>query len=120
MISDILSRSWGKVLDVFVDTVVVHVVGSGLGSQKPIIANVLLGEAVPVMAADHRIRQVEIFDHRLRLALVFFGHLTPEDHGDPPGLSDRPIQIQQSLSEFVHRGAAVKDEWPRALPTPLL
>src|SRR5438094_8322132 len=56
------------------DAVVIHVVGSWLGSQQPVVANILFGKAVSVMAADHRIGPVEIFDHRLQFALVLFGH----------------------------------------------
>ena len=110
MISDILFSELGKVLDVLVDAVVVHVIGGRLGSQYPFVANVLLGEAMPVMTADHRIGQVEIFDHRLQLALVLFGHLAAEDHGDLLGLTDGSIQVQQPFGEFIHRGAAMEDE----------
>jgi hypothetical protein len=49
-----------KVLDILVDTVVVHVIGGWLGSQDAVVANVLLGEAVSVVTADYRIGQVEM------------------------------------------------------------
>ncbi len=62
------------------------------------------------MAADHRIGQIEIFDHGLQLALVLLGHFAPEDHGDLLGLADGSVQIQQSLGEFIYRGAAMEDE----------
>jgi hypothetical protein len=55
----------GKVLDIFFHAVVVHVVGGRLRPQQSIIADILLGKAVPIVAANHRIGQVEIFDHRL-------------------------------------------------------
>ena len=100
----------GKVLDVFVDARVVHIVGGGLGSQDAVVAHILLGDAVPIMTADHRIGQVEILDHRLQLALVLFGHFAPENHGDLLGLSDGAIQVQQSLGKFIHRGPAMEDE----------
>ena len=97
-------------LDVFVHAVVVYVVRSRLGPQQPIVAHVLPSKTMPVMAADHGIGQVEIFDHGLQFALVLFSHLASEDHGDLLGLSDRPVQVQQSLGEFVHRCPAMADE----------
>jgi len=100
----------GKVRDVFVDAVVVYAVARRLGPQEPIVAHVLFGKAVPVMAADHRVGQVEIFDHRLQLALVLFGHFAAEDGGDLLGLPDVPIQVQQSLGEFLHGGATMEDQ----------
>ena len=99
-----------KVLDIFVDAVIIHVVGGRLGSHQPIIANVLLGKAVPVMTPDHRVGQIEIFDHGLQFTLVFFGHFTSEDRGDPFGLTDIPIQVQQALDEFIHRCPTTEDE----------
>jgi hypothetical protein len=50
------------------------------------------------------------FDHRLQLAFVLFGHFAAEDHGDLFGLPDVPIQVQQPLGEFIHGGAAMKDQ----------
>jgi hypothetical protein len=44
----------GKVLNVFVDAIVVHVIGSRFGSQYPVVTNVLFGKAVPIMTADPR------------------------------------------------------------------
>src|SRR5437773_12042710 len=66
------------------------------------------------MTADHRIGQVEIFDHGLQFTLVLLGHFAPEDHGDLLGLPGPrgypPIHVQEALSELVHRGAAMEDE----------
>src|SRR5205823_11536932 len=66
------------------------------------------------MTADHRIGQVEIFDHGLQFTLVLLGHFAPEDHGDLlglPGPRGYPtIHVQEALSELVHRGAAMEDE----------
>ena len=62
------------------------------------------------MAADHRIGQVEIFDHRLQFALILFGHSATEDGGDLLRLPDVAIQVQQPLGEFLHRGAAIEDQ----------
>lgn len=70
-----------KVLQVLVDAVVVYVVSGRLGSQQPIVADVLLGKSVPVVAADHGIGQVEIFDHRLQLPLVLPRHFAAENGG---------------------------------------
>ncbi len=98
------------ILDVFVNAVVAHVVGGWLGPQQAIVPNVLLGKAASVMTPDHRIGQVQIFDHGLQFALVFFGYFAAEDHGDFLGLPDGTIHIQEPLGELVHSGAAMEDE----------
>jgi hypothetical protein len=100
----------GQILYVFVDPVVIHVIGGRFGSQNAIVAHILLGKAVAVMTADHRIGQVEIFDHGWQLPFILFGHLAAEDHGDLLRLSDASIQVQQSFREFVDRSAVVEDE----------
>ena len=63
-----------------------------------------------VMTADYRIGQVEVFDHRLQLALVLLGDFAAEDQGDLLGLPQRPIQVEQALGELVDSGATRKDE----------
>ena len=62
------------------------------------------------MAADHRIGQVEIFDHGWQLALVIFGHFAAADGGDLLGLPDVPIQVQQSLGELLNGGSTMEDQ----------
>jgi len=69
---------WRQVLDVLVDSIVSDIVGSGLGSQQPVVADVLLGEAVPVVTANNRVGKIEIFDHGLQLALVLPGTFRPK------------------------------------------
>ena len=54
-----------KVHDIFVDAVVIDVIGSGFGSQQQMIANILFDEAISVMTADHRVGKMDIFDHGL-------------------------------------------------------
>jgi len=84
--------------------------GGRLGSQQPVVAHILHGESVPIVAADHRIGQVEVFDHGLQFSLVFLGHLAAEDGGDLPGLSNIPVQAQQAASDLLHSCPARKDE----------
>ena len=38
------------------------------------------------------------------------GDLAAKDHGDLLGLADRPIGIQQALSELIHGGAPEEDQ----------
>lgn len=83
-----------EVPDVLMDAVVVDVVGSRLRSQQAVVVDILLGKAVPVVAADHRVGQVEIFDHRLQFAFVLPGHFAAKDRGDLPGLPDVAVQVQ--------------------------
>ena len=74
------------------------------------VANVLLDEAVAVVAADHRIGQFHVFDLGLQLAPTMFADPTTEDHSDFVGLSDRSIGIEQSLAEVVQRCTTTEDE----------
>ena len=99
-----------QVLDVLVDAVVSDVIGSRLGSQQPAVTDVLLGETMAVMAANHRIGKIEIFDDGLQPALVLLGHLAAEDRGDLLRLADGTVHVQQALSELVHGGAPEKDQ----------
>ena len=86
------------------------VVARRLGPKDEMIANVLFDEAVAVVAADHGIGQVHVFDHSLQLASVVFADPAAEDHGDLVRLTDRSVGIEHPLSEVVERGAAMKDE----------
>jgi hypothetical protein len=51
-----------KVLDSLVHAVVGHIVAGGLGPEDHVVAHVLLDKAVAVMAADHWVGQVHVFD----------------------------------------------------------
>ena len=77
------------------------VVARSLGAKDEVIANVLLDEAVAVVAADHRIGQVHVFDLGLQLAAMMFADPATEDRADFVGLSDRSIGIEQSFAEVV-------------------
>jgi hypothetical protein len=57
----------GEMLDGFADTVVAHVVGRGLRAEQQVVADVLLDEAVAVVAADDGVRQMEVVDARCSL-----------------------------------------------------
>ena len=90
--------------------VVVDVVARGLGPKHQVIANVLLDEAVAVVAANHRIGQVHVFDLGLQLASIMLADPAAEDHGDLVGLPDCSIGIEQAFTEAVQRRAATEDE----------
>lgn len=74
------------------------------------VAHILFDEAVAVMAADHRVGQVHVFDLGLQLAAVLFGDLAAEDDGDLVRLADGPVGVEQAFAQFVERGAATKDQ----------
>ena len=97
-------------LDSLVHAVVGHVVACGLGPEDQVVAHVLLDKAVAVMAADHRVGQVHVFDLGLQLAAVLFGDLAAEDDGDLVRLADGPVGVEQTFPQFVERGAATKDQ----------
>jgi hypothetical protein len=105
-----LSRNAGRVLDSLVHPVVGDVVGGRLGAQDQVIANILLDEAVAVMAANDRVGQVHVFDLGLQLAAVLPGDLAAEDDGDLVGLADRAVGVEQPLAQLVKRGAPMKDQ----------
>ena len=62
------------------------------------------------MAANHRVRQIHIFDHSLEFPAVVLGHLATEDHGDLVRLANGSIGVQQPFSQSVQSGAAAEDQ----------
>ena len=46
------------------------------------IADILLEKALSIMATDHRVRKIKIFNDGLKLPFVVFGDLATEDYGD--------------------------------------
>ena len=99
-----------QVLYTLVDSVVSHVIGGRLGSQQPVVTDILFGKTVSIVTTNDRVGKIEVLDDGLQLALIFLRHLPAEDHGDLLRLADGPIPIQQALSEFVHSGASEKDQ----------
>ena len=97
------------------DAEVGDVVGRGLGAEPQVIPDVLFDGAVAAVAADHRIRQVEVFNQRFELAAVPFGHLAAEDGGELRGLPNRAIRIEQALAERVQGGPPIEDQVVRLL-----
>ena len=84
----------GQVLDRLLDAVIVDIIGSGFGSQQQVIAHLLFDEAVALMAADHRVGKMDIFDHGLQFAAIWPGDLSAEDDGNFVGLADGSVGIQ--------------------------
>jgi hypothetical protein len=62
------------------------------------------------MAADDRIGQIEIFDHRLEFASITLSDFATEDGRDLVRLANRAIGIQKPLSQRIQRGAPFKDQ----------
>ena len=50
-----LLPQYGKMFDGFVDGVVVDIIGGRFGTQQEVIADVLLDEAMAIVATNHRI-----------------------------------------------------------------
>jgi hypothetical protein len=86
------------------------VVGRRLGAQDQVIADVLLDEAVAVMAADDRVWQVHVFDLGLQLTAVLSGDFSTEDDGDLVRLADRAVGVEQTLAELVESSPPIKDQ----------
>jgi len=100
----------GKVFHRFVDAVIVDVVACRFCAQDEVIADILLDEAVSIMAADHGIGQVHVLDLGLQLAPIVPGDLAAEDDRDLVRLSDGSIGVKQAFAEHVECCTATKDE----------
>ena len=85
-------------VDGFRDPEVGDIIGRRFRAQESMVAHVLLERAVAVVAPDHRIGQVEIFDARFELAAVPPGDLAAEDGGEFRGLPDGPVRIEEALA----------------------
>ena len=104
-----ITESW-EIFHRFAHAVIADIVASRLGAQHEVIGNVLLDEAVAVMAVNHRIGQVHVCDLGLQLAAVILADPAPEDHTDLAGLTDCAIGIEQTLAECVEGRATAEDE----------
>jgi hypothetical protein len=75
-----------------------------------VISHVLLDEAVAIMAGDHRVGEVHVFDHGLQLAVMELPDLAAEDPRDLVRLADGAIGVEEPFAELVERGATMEDE----------
>jgi hypothetical protein len=75
-----------------------------------VIANVLLDEAVAIVAANHRVGQVHVLDLGLQLAPILLADLATEDHSDLVRLPDCSIGIEQAAAEIIQCRTTTKDE----------
>lgn len=99
-----------KVFDRFIYAIVVDVVGRRLCSQNKMVTNILLDEAIAVMAADDGIGQMHIFDLGLQLTGVTARDLPSEDDGNLVWPPDGAIGIEQTFAHGIQCGPAVKDQ----------
>src|ERR1700740_3832257 len=74
------------------------------------MANIVLDEAVTIMAADHGIGQVHVLDFGLQLASIVLGDFATEDDGNLVRLSDGSIGVKQTFAKIVQRRTATEDE----------
>ena len=91
-------------------TVIGDIIGGGFGAERQMIADILFGEAVAVVTADHRVGQIHVFDDGLQLSPIQFGDLAPEDRGDFVRLPNGAVGIQQPLTQCIQGRAAVENE----------
>src|SRR5215472_192745 len=99
-----------EVLDGFVNAVIGDVIGRRLGAQDQVVTDILLDEAVAVVAADDRVGQVHVFDLGLQLAAVLLADLATEDDRDFVRLADGAVGVEQALAELVESGSPIKDQ----------
>ena len=98
-----------QVFDGFRDAEVPDVVGRGFGPQGQVIPHVLFDGPVAAIAADNRIREIEVFDDGFELAAVPLRDLPAEDRREFRRLADRAIRIEQALAERVKGRAPIED-----------
>ena len=104
-----LSAERRKIFDRFVHAVIIDVVAGRLCPQGEVVANVLLDEAVAVMATNNGVGKLHIRDLSLQLTPIALADLATKDHYDLVRLSDRSIGIEQAFAELVQRRTAMKD-----------
>ena len=97
-------------LDGLVHTVVGDVVRGRLGTQDEVVTHVLLDEAIAIVAADHRVGQIHVFDLGLQLAAVMLGDLAAEDDGDLVRLADGAVGVEQPFAQLVECSPPIKDQ----------
>ena len=104
-----------QVLDGLVHPVVGDVVGGRLSAQDQLVADTLLDEAVAIVAADHQVGHVHIFDLGLQLAAVLLADLASEDDSDLVRLADRTIGVEQTLAKGPDRDRPSRIDRPCGL-----
>jgi hypothetical protein len=62
------------------------------------VPNVLFDKPVLVMAAPHRVGQMEVFNHGLPFAGVALGDLTTKDYGEFIGLADCSVAVEPAVA----------------------
>jgi hypothetical protein len=88
----------------------IDIVGCRLGAEQETIADILFEEAFTVMAADHRVGEVQILDHGLELASMTTGDAATEDYREFVGLTDAAIGVKEPLLEGIDGRATTEDE----------
>src|SRR5215813_1054626 len=105
-----LRSELGKMIDGLGYPVVSDVVVGRFSAEHEMITDVLLDKPVAVVAADDRVREVQVLDHRLQLAAVALGDTSTEDHGDLIRLTDGPVGIQQPLAQIIESRPPMEDQ----------
>src|SRR6478736_2329852 len=74
------------------------------------IADILFEKSLSIMATNHWVRKINVFNDGLQLSFVVFSNLATEDHRYFFGLADGAVGIQQSLGELIQSRPPVKDQ----------
>ena len=64
-----LISQWGQVFYSLPDPIVGDVIGRQLGAQAQMIADILFEKSLSIMATDHWVRKIKIFNDGLKLPL---------------------------------------------------
>ena len=74
------------------------------------IADILFEKSLSIVATNHWVRKIKIFDDSMQLSLVVFSDFATEDHGDFFRLANGAVGIQQSLVQLIQCCPPVKDQ----------
>src|SRR5213593_3928675 len=92
---------FGKIVDSFVDAIVISAVGGGFGPEIGVITDVLFGGIVVVVATDDRTGKIAVFDDGFQFTFIALADLVAEDDGPFIGLTDGSVGVQESFSHPV-------------------
>ena len=73
-----LISQWRQVFDSLPDPIISHVIGRKLGTQAQVIADILFEKSFSVVATDHWVGKINVFNDGLQLSFVVFLTLRPK------------------------------------------
>lgn len=88
---------FGEVLDSFADSKPADIVTGNFGTKDPAVSDVLLDGTILVIAANHRVSEMEVFNRSLEFSAVGFRYSATVNDGKLVGPTYSAISVQQSI-----------------------